>query len=94
MWPQGSQPDHLAGLCIHIYVCISFLKVMLLGAPVMGMAGNLWCPLGSVWICGFIIKYLPDHVPGSHWVSAINGCFCGRIMDLPSQSETSEIDRH
>lgn len=60
----------------------------------MGMAENVWCLQEAFGFVDFIIEYLPDHVPGSHWVSAINGCFCGRIMDLPRQPETSEIDRH
>lgn len=60
----------------------------------MGMAGNMWCPLGSIWICGFYNRVFGRPCAWESLVAAIAGCFCGRRMDLPSQSGTSEIDRH
>lgn len=60
----------------------------------MSMAGNVGGPLGSVWICGFYNRVFARPCSWESLAAAINVCFCGRIMDLPGQSETSEIDSH
>lgn len=87
-------PNHLASLSLSMVLCVNFLVAMLIAASI-GTVGNVWSSLESVWLfiwtVDFVIRYLPDLGVGSScswWV------LYGNRTDLPSQAETSGLERH
>ena len=83
-------------VCLCVYVCVSFLVVMLLEASVTCTAGSVCSLLQSIWtfiwICGFDKRLFTR--PCSWESPVVDGYVYGRGTDLSSQSGTSGIERH
>lgn len=91
-------PNRLARLSLYMYVCVSFLVGMLLGASVTGTVGNVWSTLEIIWIfiwiCGFSNRVSARSHAGESAVAAADAYFYGRRTDLASQSGMPGVDRH